>query len=57
MPTRFAKMPMPDEPLLGLQCRLPAAMMTLLPPRLNPKLLQLERRPRHKPPSARRKKR
>ena len=57
MPTRFDKMPMPDEPLLGLQCRLPAAMMTLLPPRLNPKLLQLERRPRHKPPSARRKKR
>jgi hypothetical protein len=50
-------MPMPDEPLLELQCRLPVAMTTLLLPRLNPKLLQLERRPRHKQPSGKRKKR
>jgi len=59
MPTRFDKMPMRDVPLLELRCRMPVAMVMTMPPllRLNPRLLQLARRPRHKLQRERRKKR
>jgi hypothetical protein len=59
MPTRFDKMPMRDVPLLELRCRMPVVMVMTMPPllRLNPRLLQLARRPRHKLQRERRKKR
>jgi hypothetical protein len=55
MPTRFDKMPMPDELLPEPPYRIP--VVTTILPLKNPRLLPLARRPRHKPPRERRKKR
>jgi hypothetical protein len=57
MPTKFDKTPMPDVLLLELRIRLLVATTMLLPQTLNPRLLQLARRPRHKLRRERRKKR
>jgi hypothetical protein len=59
MPTRFDKTPMRDVLLLELRCRMAVAMAMTMPPlpRLNPRRLQLARRPRRKLQRERRKKR